>query len=180
LQKSLNDALQREFGNGNYIQTIINYQVFLNNDQIAQSKKLSRDAVKRSLIQALLTQPGIDKAIDLENLSGSSLPQPVHTMLANGYNQKLSGDVQFIYRPQWFEGFSRGTTHGSWNPYDSHIPLIWFGWGVKQGKMGREVQMTDIAPTLASMLQIQMPNASIGKVIEEVYTPQTALPQSPR
>jgi predicted AlkP superfamily pyrophosphatase or phosphodiesterase len=180
LQKSLNDALQREFGIGNYIQTIINYQVFLNNDQIAQSKKLSRDAVKRSLIQALLTQPGIDKAVDLENLSGSSLPQPVHTMLANGYNQKLSGDVQFIYRPQWFEGFSRGTTHGSWNPYDSHIPLIWFGWGVKQGKMGREVQMTDIAPTLASMLQIQMPNASIGKVIEEVYTPQTALPQSPR
>jgi hypothetical protein len=89
-------------------------------------------------------------------------------MLANGYNQKLSGDVQFIYRPQWFEGFNRGTTHGAWNPYDSHIPLVWFGWGIKVGKTGREVYMTDIAPTLANLLQIQMPNASIGKVIDEV------------
>ncbi len=173
LQKALNDALQREYGNGNYIQTIINYQVFLNNEQIAQSKKLTREAVKRSLIQALLTQPGIDKAVDLENLERSSLPLPVHTMLANGYNQKLSGDVQFLYRPQWFEGSVKGTTHGSWNPYDSHIPLVWFGWGIKPGRSAREVHMTDIAPTVAAMLQIQMPNASIGKVIEEVYAPQS-------
>lgn len=168
LQKSLNDALQKEFGNGNYIQTIINYQVFLNNDFIAQSKKLNRDAIKRSVIQSLLLQPGVDKAVDLENLQSGNLPKEVHTMLANGYNQKLSGDIQFLYRPQWFEGFGRGTTHGSWNPYDSHIPLIWFGWGVKQGKTNREVYMTDIAPTVASMLQIQMPNASIGKTILEV------------
>jgi predicted AlkP superfamily pyrophosphatase or phosphodiesterase len=172
LQKNLNDALQREFGNGNYIETIMNHQVFLNNEQIAQSKKLTREAVKRSLIQALLAQPGVDKAVDLENLQGSNLPQPIHMMLSNGYNQKLSGDVQFLFRPQWFEGLARGTTHGSWNPYDSHIPLLWFGWGVKHGKTNREVHMTDIAPTVASMLQIQMPNASIGKVIEEVVAPR--------
>jgi hypothetical protein len=171
LQKALNDALQREYGNGNYIQTIINYQVFLNNEFIAQNRKLNRDAIKRSLIQALLTYPGIDRAVDLENLQGASLPQMVHTMLVNGYNQKLSGDIQFVYRPQWLEGFTKGSTHGSWNPYDSHIPLLWFGWGVKHGKSNRETYMTDIAPTVAAMLQIQMPNANIGRVIEEVMKP---------
>lgn len=171
LQKTLNDALQKEFGNGNYIQTIINYQVFLNNEFIGQSRKLNRDAIKRSVIQNLLLQPGIEKAVDLENLPGASLPEMVRIMLVNGYNQKLSGDVQFLYRPQWFEGSARGTTHGSWNPYDSHIPLLWFGWSVKSGKTAREVYMTDIAPTVAALLQIQMPNANIGKVIGEVMTP---------
>jgi hypothetical protein len=168
MQATLNDVLQREFGNGAYIQTIINYQVFLNNDFIQQSKKLDREVIKRRIIQTLLTQPGIDKAVDLENIQKANLPHQLEMMLVNGYNQQLSGDIQFIYRPQWFEGFGRGTTHGSWNPYDSHIPLVWFGWGIKAGKTAREVYMTDIAPTLAAMLQIQMPNASLGKVIEEV------------
>jgi hypothetical protein len=54
------------------------------------------------------------------------------------------------------------------NPYDSHIPLLWYGWGIKQGATNREVYMTDIAPTLAAMLHIQMPNGCIGKVITEV------------
>ncbi len=60
------------------------------------------------------------------------------------------------------------TTHGVWNPYDAHIPLIWYGWGIKTGKSTREMYMTDIAPTIAALLHIQMPNGSIGTVIQEV------------
>ena len=89
-------------------------------------------------------------------------------MLANGYNQKLSGDLEIIFKPQWFESMQRGTTHGLWNPYDAHIPLVWFGWNVNPGHLYREVYMTDIAATLSAMLHIQMPNACVGKVIEEV------------
>ncbi|MCC7379347.1 MAG: alkaline phosphatase family protein, partial [Chitinophagaceae bacterium] len=63
----------------------------------------------------------------------------------------------------------KGTTHGLWNPYDSHIPLLWFGWKVKPGKSNRQVFMTDISPTIAAMLHIQMPNGNVGKVIEEVF-----------
>ena len=88
--------------------------------------------------------------------------------VSNGYNQQRSGDVQFILKPQWFSGGRTGTTHGLWNPYDSHIPLLWFGWKIKPGKTYREVYMSDIAPTLAAMLKIQMPNASVGEVIHEV------------
>lgn len=167
LQKALTEALQKEFGNGAIIERMINYQVFLNHDFI-QSKGLDRGAVKRSVIQALLRQPGIDKAIDLENVTNTTLPLPLKTVLFNSYNQRLSGDVQYVYKPQWIEAGQKGTTHGSWNPYDSHIPLLWFGWGIKQGKTNRETYMTDIAPTLAALLHIQMPNASVGKVIEEV------------
>ena len=167
MEKALNDALQKDFGSGNYFVEIINYQVHLNNELI-KSKKIDRGALKKTVIQTLMTQPGVMAAVDLENLTSANLPQQVNMTLANGYNQKLSGEIQFIYKPGWFEGGTRGTTHGSWNPYDSHIPLLWFGWNVKKGKTNREVFMTDIAPTVAAMLQIQMPNASVGKVITEV------------
>ena len=65
----------------------------------------------------------------------------------------------------WFEGTERGTTHGSWNPYDAHIPLLWYGWNIRAGSTNEEVYMTDIAPTVAALLHIQMPSASIGKII---------------
>jgi hypothetical protein len=98
----------------------------------------------------------------------SNLPEPQKTMLINGYAPSRSGDIQFIFRPGYFDGVNKGTTHGLWNPYDSHIPLLFFGWNVKQGKVNREVSMTDIAPTLAAMLQVQMPSGSVGHVVTEV------------
>ena len=164
LRTTLNDALQKEFGIANLVVTVINYQVHLNNDAIA-SNKLSRDAVKAAAVKTLLAQPGIMRAFDLENIPAAGLPERVEEMIANGYNQKLSGEIQFIYKSGWFEGSERGTTHGSWNPYDSHIPLLWYGWNVKAGSTSDEVYMTDIAPTIAALLHIQMPSASIGKVI---------------
>jgi phosphopentomutase len=72
-------------------------------------------------------------------------------------------------KPGYIDAFSAtGTTHGLWNPYDAHIPLLWYGWGIKQGKTNRETYMTDIAPTIAAMLRIQMPSGCIGSAIPEV------------
>ena len=91
-------------------------------------------------------------------------------MLANGYYPRRSGDIQIILQPEILEGFaSAGTTHGLWNPYDSHIPLVWYGWGIKPGNSNREVYMTDIAPTISALLHIQMPSGCIGKPIEELF-----------
>jgi arylsulfatase A-like enzyme len=89
--------------------------------------------------------------------------------LNNGYYPPRNGDIQIILKPGYIDALSGvGTTHGLWNPYDTHIPLLWYGWGIKQGKSNREVYMTDIAPTLAALLHIQMPNGCVGKPIEEV------------
>ena len=123
------------------------------------------------MIDFLLKQPAVSNVTDLSDLANSSLQEKIKMMLLNGYIQKLSGDVQIILKPQWFLGRLTGTTHGSWNPYDAHIPLLWYGWGIKQGKTNRETYMTDIAPTIAAMLRIQMPSGSVGHVIEEITKP---------
>ena len=167
IRQQVNDSIRKNFGFSNIIEQVINYQVYLNNDVIS-NVKADRAALKQYIISILLRYPGIASAYDLSDLNGQPVPKPLQEMLSNGYNQKLSGDIQFIFKPNWFDGGEIGTTHGTWNPYDTHIPLLWYGWKVKPGSLTREVYMTDIAATLAAMLKIQMPNANIGKVIGEV------------
>lgn len=163
LQSTLNDLIDKRFKIKNAVSSVMNFQVYLNRDVVAGDSQ----KIKEAIIERLLENPVIVAACDLEEVGTVALPAKIKNMLVNGYNQKLSGDIQFIYKPQYFSGGTTGTTHGSWNPYDSHIPLLWYGWGVKKGKTNRETYMTDISPTVSAMLHIQMPSGSIGNVIEE-------------
>jgi hypothetical protein len=105
---------------------------------------------------------------DLKDLMEEPLTAKQRDMVANGYNQQLSGDIEVMLKSGYMEGGATGTTHSAWQPYDAHIPLLFYGWKVPAGKTNRETYMTDIAATLAAMLHIQMPSGCIGKVIEEV------------
>ena len=53
------------------------------------------------------------------------------------------------------------------NPADVHIPMVFMGWGIKQGKSNISYNMTDIAPTISGILRIQEPNGNIGKAVNE-------------
>lgn len=164
----LNGFLRTRFGRENLISGFMNYQLHLNTARM-DSFGINRDEVKKAVMQYAAKQPGIARVVDLEAVRQSSLNATVQEMLINNYMPNRCGDVQLIFEPQWLDGFeSGGTTHGLWNPYDTHIPLLWYGWGVKPGKTNRTVHISDIAPTLAALLQIQMPNGSVGNVIEEV------------
>ncbi|RYZ46422.1 MAG: alkaline phosphatase family protein, partial [Chitinophagaceae bacterium] len=143
MQKAVNDAIKKEFGDGKYILAFTNYQVHLNNELVA-ANKIDRAALKQTIIRTIMKQPEIFSVVDLENVQTASLPETVRKGLVNGYNQKLSGELQYLYKPQ-YGGYEKGASHGYWNPYDSHIPLLWFGWNIKSGKSNREVYMTDIS-----------------------------------
>jgi len=167
LAKKINESIDSVFGIKKAIQTVMNYQVYLNTDLIEKEGK-DLAAIKKLVIKMIKEEPFVVTAFATEDLAVTVLPQPQKEMMINGYNPKRSGDIQFTAKPGYFDGGTKGTTHGLWNPYDAHIPLLWFGWNIKPGKSNREVYMTDIAPTLAAMLQIQMPNGTVGKVITEV------------
>jgi predicted AlkP superfamily pyrophosphatase or phosphodiesterase len=167
LKKELNQMIEVDFGVTKAILSLQNYQVYLNTNELEKQGK-DVAAVKKTVIKALQAKPFIITAYETDKLLAVTLPEPQKTMLANGYNTKRSGDIQFILKAGYFDGGTKGTTHGLWNPYDAHIPCVFFGWGVKPGKTNRETYMTDIAPTIAAMLHIQMPNGSVGKVITEL------------
>ena len=168
LQDNLNAALKKKFGRDGLVTGILNYQIHLNRSLI-DSLNLDEKDIKNTVIQQALSTPGIARTFDIKELRQSTLNAKMQEMLINGYYPERCGDVQLILNPQWIEGFENGgTTHGLWYPYDTHIPLLWYGWGIKAGKTNRETYITDIAPTLAALLHIQMPNGSIGRVIEEI------------
>lgn len=167
IRNELNQLIATSFGVSNVVQSLQNYQVYLNINELEKQGK-DVTAVKNAVIKALQAKPFIITAYETDKLVLANLPEPQKTMLANGYNSKRSGDIQFILKPGYFDGGMKGTTHGLWNPYDAHIPCVFFGWGVKPGKTNRETYMTDIAPTISALLQIQMPNGSVGKVITEL------------
>lgn len=166
IAKELNAAIEQDFGFKKVIRTVMNYQVYLNDDSIAVK---DMDAVKKLVIKTLKQKSYIVNAFSTEDIEAVTMSEPQKQMTINGYNPKRSGDIQFSLKPGYFDGGKKGTTHGLWNPYDAHIPLVWFGWKVKPGKSNRQVFMTDISPTIAAMLHIQMPNGNVGKVIEEVF-----------
>jgi predicted AlkP superfamily pyrophosphatase or phosphodiesterase len=167
LRMELNKMIETDFGVPRAVLSLQNYQVYLNiNELEKQGKDVA--AVKKAVIKTLQAKPFIITAFEADKLALITLPEPQKTMLANGYNTKRSGDIQFTLKPGYFDGGKKGTTHGLWNPYDAHIPCVFFGWGVKPGKTNRETYMTDIAPTIAAMLHIQMPSGCVGKVITEL------------
>lgn len=164
----INLGLQRDYQIANLIVSDDNYQIHLNRKAI-DSAGLDRSTIEKKIQSLLMNEPGIDRVFSLSELNTIPLNATVRDMLNNGYHPRRSGDLQVIVRSHYIDAYSKtGTTHGLWNPYDSHIPLLWFGWGVRPGRILRETYMTDIAPTLASLLRIQMPSGSVGKAISEV------------
>jgi predicted AlkP superfamily pyrophosphatase or phosphodiesterase len=167
LKSEINKMLSEKYSLDNAIITIQNNQVYIDNNEIQKSGK-NKNEIENDIINYLKTQPYIANAFSTENIEAQSIPAQIKEKFINGYNPKRSGEIGFFEKPAYIEGGPKGTTHGAWNPYDAHIPLLWFGYNIKPGKTNREVYMTDIAPTLSAILNIQMPDGSVGKVIEEI------------
>ncbi|MBD1430932.1 MULTISPECIES: alkaline phosphatase PafA [Sphingobacterium] len=169
IQKEIDAELTEKFGHKNLVKSLMNYQVHLNN-KLIDSLSLDAEAIKKTIIKNLKKQEGIAYVVDMENADNMFIPAPIREKIINGYNRKNSGPIQIIAEPQWYSGTPRGTgtTHGVWSSYDSHIPLLFMGWGIKPGVSNKEVYSIDIAPTLASLLHVMEPNGSIGKPIVEV------------
>lgn len=169
LMKELNDTLKLMGMNVPQVMAIENSQLYCKeNDQKFVLNSAGMDFFKEIAIGVLEKKSFISHAFDIEKVASSTLPSGITEMVKNSYYPKRSGDVMFIPNPGNLDGGNTGTTHGLWNPYDAHIPLLWYGWNIKSGRSHREVHMTDIAATLAALLDIQMPNGCVGKVIEEV------------
>jgi predicted AlkP superfamily pyrophosphatase or phosphodiesterase len=167
LQRDLNTHLEGTYKVKSLVNSMSNYQVHFN-QQLLASNKLDEAAIIRDCLKFLRTQPAIAFAADINNLEEAALPQLLKERIINGYNRERSGPITIVLKPGWYSGSATGTTHGSWNSYDAHIPLVWMGWGIKQGKSSKRVNMSDIAPTLAALLHIEAPNGCTGNSIDEL------------
>ena len=165
--KALQNGLKEKYGIEKPVLSFANYQLYMNWEEF-DKKGMNRSEVGRTIKSILLKAPGIANVLESESLGTAPIPDHIKTMLIKGYYVKRSGDFMIIPQPTWKGGSIKGATHGTWYPYDAHIPLVWMGWKIKPGYTNRVTAMTDIAPTLAALLHIQMPSGAIGEPITEV------------
>ncbi|MEH3114761.1 alkaline phosphatase PafA [Pedobacter terrae] len=167
IASKLNSYLNDKFKVNNVVLKSMNNQIIFDHDKTNKAD-ISFDVIKSASVEFLKRLDGFQNAVDIAKISQATLQEIQKKMITNGYNARRSGDIYYVLQPNWFNGGSTGTTHGNWNPYDSHIPLVFMGWGIKPGASNKTHYMTDIAPTLAALLHIQMPNGTVGEPITEI------------
>ena len=147
---------------------VYDYRFFLDHEAI-RTQGLDLQRVKDVAIEYLCQSPNISFVVDYEKAANAPVPPILRDRILLGYNFHRSGDIIVVVEPGFYEvgpwSSPVGTTHGEWNPYDAHIPLLFYGWQVPHGASAAEVHITDIAPTVCSLLHIQQTNACIGTAL---------------
>lgn len=167
-QRAFNEKLKSKFGTENLLTSIENYQIYLSPEVAAKNKIDVSNAVDY-LVDEINKDQSVLYAVNLKKVAGAPIPEPLKTRIINGYNWQRSGDIQLISHDSMLPPYAKtGTTHSVWNSYDSHVPLIFMGWGITHGESNSAYNMTDIAPTLCALLHIQFPSGNIGNPITEV------------
>ncbi len=168
LKDELNAALNPLFKSNRLVRQVGENYIWLHHG-VTDSLKLDESLITKEILKVLKSHTEVQYAIAMEHIDKAVLPKALKEMAINGYNAKRSGEILLLLQPGWFDAYAvTGTTHGTWNPYDTHIPMLWYGWGIKNGATNRTVHMTDIAATIATLLHIQMPNGCIGECIDDV------------
>jgi predicted AlkP superfamily pyrophosphatase or phosphodiesterase len=166
MSTKVKESLNAAFGEGDYILANNNYQLYLNYATL-DAKKISMQQVYEVVRKALLPMDGIADVINLADLGNSHLNSYLLELYRNGTHAKRSGDIQIVAEPGWFAGGSTGTTHGSPYNYDTHVPFLLYGWGVKKGETLRRTTIADIAPTISALLKILPPSGNVGNPVHE-------------
>ena len=153
--------------NANLISNISEDNIHFNHP-LMDSLHISQDVLIDLISSYLEKKPEVLQVVDARHAASAPLPASLRERVVNGYSAQRSGDLVIINKSGYVDGFATGTSHGTLYNYDAHIPLLFFGKGIKKTAVHRETYMTDIAPTITTLLGIQMPSGSIGKPILEV------------
>lgn len=167
LVKMIDNQLSKKFKYPGLVTHYFNNQFFLNH-QLMDSLGLTKAEIRGFVIDFLNGIEEVVMAFDYSKLNEMVLPAATREVIARGYYPKRCGDILVILKPQFTDYINKGTEHGTFYNYDTHVPMLFFGKDIRRGRSHRRVGVTDIAPTLCALLQIQMPNGSIGVVLGEI------------
>ena len=154
--------LVEKYGTVDIVENVSNNQLFLNK---AKLKELGLDIheVEQALVGEQISYPNIAKVYTATTMNSTDFTTGIEALLQNGFNQKRSGDVIIVDDIAHIAYSKTGSTHGSGLNYDTHVPLLFFGKGIKQGQTYNKTVIPDIAPTISALLGISFPNGATGQ-----------------
>jgi predicted AlkP superfamily pyrophosphatase or phosphodiesterase len=167
IEDPIRNSLSARFGEGNWIDRVIGGTIYLNRGLI-RKKSLDEAEVQRVAAEAASGAPHVFRVFTREQLLGGRVTDDrVSRFIVNGYYPPRSADLIVLLEPYWMTA-SSGTTHGSIFGYDTHVPVVFMGAGIRPGWYHASASPNDIAPTLATLLSIETPSGSIGRVLAEM------------
>ncbi|MCL4163969.1 UNVERIFIED_CONTAM: hypothetical protein GTU68_015791 [Idotea baltica] len=159
--------LKDTYGTIDIVENISNDQIFINKEKLKELG-LNLEDVQNTMANEQLTYGYISKVYTATNMNSAYFTDGIESLLQNGFNQKRSGDVLLVNDPAHISYPKTGSTHGSGLNYDTHVPLLFFGKGIKHGETLQKTVIPDIAPTISALLGISFPNAATGQPLEFV------------
>lgn len=163
----LNEFMSATFGASDLIENISNNQIFLDRAKL-KAMKLDLSMVQDKIVKELEGYNYIYKVYAASTLVHQAFTSGIEELLENGYNQKRSGDILYEFEPGVTSSGKKGSAHSTGLNYDTHVPLLFFGKGVKHGSTLQKNRIIDIAPTISGLLGVSFPNGATGQPLEFV------------
>ncbi len=164
----LKSYLKAVYGEGEWILDYSNNQIFLNKILIEDSQ-IPLGEFQDKVISFIINSTGISNAISSIQFQNIIFNKGMPQKMQNSFSQKRSGDIMISLKAGWIEDVPYATDHNSGYKYDTNVPLIWYGWKVKKQNIFRNINITDIAPTISMILGTPAPPATTGTSLQEVF-----------
>lgn len=168
-EKTVADSLKkffaRTYSDTSLLTAVSDYDVYLNEKKIDE-KKINIEEVKNKTANYLLQTNGIADAVTSTMILLEHSEDSIRKKIVAGFNAERCGDVVFVLKEHWLENYHKGTSHGSPYEYDTHVPLLWWGWKIPKGESTEKITITQIAPTVSGFLKIPKPNGCTSQPIQ--------------
>lgn len=174
LKAKLDEFLTAYYPGKSFIENISNQQIFLNQEAFSKDPRSSgMDVylVTELIGKYLMSMEGVANYYTEATIrQGNYGEEGLKGKVIRGFHPKRSGDIVYVLEPGWTEaGSIQGTTHGSGYTYDTHVPILFYGSGIKKGSSVEPHYITDIAPTISTLLKIKFPSGATGQPVSEIF-----------
>lgn len=169
LQDAAEKALVAELGSGAWTKALVEDNYYLDLDTL-KAKNIPAARAEEIAAAALRSQPGVYNAYTrTQILEGRMLDNDIARRISRSFHPKVSGNVVIVSEPQWMPGYGSGTgtTHGSPYTYDTAVPLLLSGFGIRPGRYTQRASTLDIAPTLSDILGVLQPSGCEGQILSQ-------------
>lgn len=164
----LRSYLNAIYGQGNWVKGLYENQIFLNRALI-EDADINLEDIQKKVARFMVQFSGIASAVPCSAFEMSDFTSGILLEMSNSYNPQRSGDVMISLKPGFVEKTDNATGHNSPYEYDSHVPLIWYGWTASRASVTRSVSIRDIAVTLSILCKVPLPNAATGDPLHELF-----------
>ena len=163
----LKSYLNLTYGEAEWVKGYYQQQLYLNRNLI-EERKMNLEEIQNVVARFMIQFAGVAHVMTSSALEKTHFTDNIFGAMQKGFHQKRSGDVIINLMPGWVEKGDSKRSSSSPYSYDTHVPLVMYGWQIKPAVISETTDITVLAPTLSSLLKIPAPDAALGEAVKGI------------